>query len=283
MRALLLLLVPLALLPSPLRAASPDASGVGGMPEHRAADASAPAVAPQNLLESERFWPYQVDLVRAWRPAGASEPLAAGTRGVLIRVEDAGLARIDFGRAGLYEVPVAETDLVARANQVRTGALEKEAANFVLAIGPRLLDATSPMLRTLPFREVARYREFLCVFADPGGAGFAELARALAPLGERSGVLTILFAQGRIENGILFEQLRALGWTPAFVHDHLAEAYTQTLLPEPLPLPTLLLQTDEGRVLFQGRWQGALPPALAAALDRPLPGAAARPAGSTGR
>src|SRR5687767_607823 len=89
---------------------------------------SAPEGAPEsvteaNLLGSERYWPYQVELTRRFEaPDRALEP---GTSGVLIRVEDADVARIDFGRDGLYEVPVASTDLVARANQVRTGELEK--------------------------------------------------------------------------------------------------------------------------------------------------------------
>ena len=61
--------------------------------------------------------------------------------GVLIRVEASGLARIDFGRDGLYEVPVGATDLVERANRIRTGELRKMAPNFVLAIGPRLVDS----------------------------------------------------------------------------------------------------------------------------------------------
>jgi hypothetical protein len=202
---------------------------------------------------------------------------------VLIRVEPSGQARIDFGRHGLHEVPVVETDLVKEANRVRTGALEKVAANFVLAIGPRLLDATAQAPRAFPFRDVTGYRDFLCVFADPAAKGFDALAKALAPLGTRSDLLTILFPQGKVDDGELAGRLRGLGWTPALVHDHLAEAYTATLLRDPKAMPALLLQTGEGRALFEGRWAGEVPAGLAAALDRALPGAAADPAGSAPR
>jgi hypothetical protein len=273
-----------AVLAAPLRAAPPDAAALEGIPEHYAADPGAPAVTAASLLASERFWPYQVTLTKPWQPSEQAQPLAAGTRGVLIRVEEgSGRARIDFGRYGLYEVPVDATDLVADANRVRTGEREKTAANFVLAIGPRLLDAGAPALVAVPFREVTRHRVFLCVFADPGSKEFRELAKSLAPLRERSGLLTILFPQGQVPDAELFERLRDLGWPTAFVHDHLSEAYTRTLLPEPMPpFPTLLLQTDEGRVLFQDRWQAGLPFGLDPALDQALgSSAAAGPAGRT--
>src|SRR5262245_25765983 len=101
----LLSLAPLA------AAAQPDAS-----PARRAADPSAPPATDANLLSSERFWPYQVRLAKPWQPPGAQAPLGVGTVGVLVRVENDGAARIDFGRDGRYEVPVGVTDLVERAN-----------------------------------------------------------------------------------------------------------------------------------------------------------------------
>ena len=94
--------------------------------------------------------------------------MQAGNVGVLIRVEASGVARIDFGRDGLHEVPVAKTDLVERANRIRTGEAEKLAPNFLLAIGPRLVDSAADALRPLPYAAVAEQRGFLCVFADPG-------------------------------------------------------------------------------------------------------------------
>jgi hypothetical protein len=235
---------------------------------YRAADTRAAAVTAQNLLASERFWPYQVALAKPWRPPGQSEPLAPHLPGVLIRVEASGAARIDFGRDGLYEVPVEVTDLVDGANRVRRGELEKLAPNFVLDVGPRLADPSADALRLLGLRAAAGHEAFLCVFADPGTAGFPELAAALAPLRERPGLLTVLFAQGDHPDERLREQLRALAWPVPFVLDHLAEPYTRSLLPERMPPPALLLLSPEGRVRFASVWGPAVRAALDAALAR---------------
>jgi hypothetical protein len=249
-----------------VRAHAEDPAG-SELPEYRAADARAEPVTEQNLLASERFWPYQVGLSGGWQPDGRTEPLPPGIPGVLIRVEGSGLARIDFGRDGLHQVPVGATDLVERANRVRRGELEKLAPNFVLDLGPRLADAAGEALRAYGLRAAAAHRQFLCVFADPDADDFAGLAAALAPLRERPGLLTILFAQGDHPDARLREQLRALGWPTAFVLDHLAEAYTRSLRPEQTPLPSLLLVSAEGRLLFESRWRAAALPGLMTALE----------------
>jgi hypothetical protein len=253
-----------------LAAAAAFAQGDLGddLPAYHAADGGAAPVTERNLLASERFWPYQVALAKPWRPAGRAAPLAPGIPGVLIRVEDSGVARIDFGRDGLHEVPVAETDLVENANRIRRGELDKLAPNFVLDLGPRLADAAGDALRPLSVRAVAEHTAFLCVFADPSAAGFAELASALAPLRERPGLLTILFAQGSHPDIRLREQLRSLAWPVAFALDHLAEPYTRSLLPERMPPPALLLVSGEGRVRFQSAWRPDLRPALDEALAK---------------
>jgi hypothetical protein len=247
--------------------------------EHHAEDPGAAVVTEASLLASERFWPYQVASIRPWQPAGRAHPLRLGSVGVLIRVEASGLARIDFGRDGLYEVPVGETDLVERANRIRLGELEKAAPNFLYSIAPRLGDSASSSPGAFPYRAAADQRGFLCVFADPGAKHFRDLASALAPLREREGVLTILFPQGAHPDIQLREQLRSLGWAVPFAFDHLAEAYTRSLLPERTPLPALTLQTSEGRLLFQSSWGADVVPELISALDENLGGqtAASRP------
>jgi hypothetical protein len=219
-----------------------------------AADDGAPLRA-EDLLANERSWPYQVALSKD------------GSVGVLIRVEDGGVARIDFGRDGLRDVPIAETDLVERADRIRRGELDKAAPNFVLAIGSRLVDSGGPELAPYARDEAAAKSGFLCVFADPSAANFAEIAAALAPLSERHGVLTLLFPQSRLSDANVRAQLRSLGWTIPFVYDHLSEAYTKTLLPDTLAPPAVLLQTNEGRVLLESAWRPDLLPRLTAAVD----------------
>ncbi len=240
------------------------------LPPHDALDAKAAAITEENLLASERFWPYYVALQTPWQPPGAERTLPRGSAGVLVRVEEAGLARVDFGRDGRYEVPIARTDLLDRANQVRVGEAEKLAPNFVMALGPRLVDSASASPRPLPFRQMAAHARFLCVFADPSDSKFKKLAASLAPLQEREDLLTILFPRGEHPDFKMRLTLRSLKWTVPFVYDHLSESYSRMLLSEDPPPVTILLQTGEGRVLFQREWRSDTASSLSSAIERVL-------------
>lgn len=243
------LLIALAVLPASLRAAD---------------GADSATVTERNLLASERFWPYHVGLTKPF------QALRPGTTGVLIRVETSSVARIDFGRDGLFEVPVAATDLVDRANRVRRGELTKKAPNFVLALGPRLVDTSSEPALQYSFERAGEQRSFLAVFADPGAKGFADLAKALAPLTQRDGLLTILLPQGEHPDPEVYGKLRTLEWNVPFVYSHLTGPYTRSLLPAGAARPALMLQTPEGRVLFQSEWKAGVAAELNAALDAAL-------------
>jgi hypothetical protein len=263
MRGLLrcLLLVALS-----LACASRDA--LGADLGYVAADPDAPAVTRDNLLASERFWPYQVELLRPFAPE-AGAPLAAGSAGVLVRIENQGLARIDFGRDGRHRVPIARTDVVARANQVRLGELWKPVPNLVHAIGPRLVASEAGLPRAFDLASALDAPGFLSVFADPGAEEFAGIARALAPLRGRHGVITVLYPQGaHALPADTTERLRTLDWPVPFVLDAYAEGYTQSLLDEGAALPAVLLHTREGRALYQGPWRADTAAELAAALER---------------
>lgn len=233
-------------------AASPQRSG--DLPEYHPEEPDAPAVTEESLLENDGFWPYRVALTRDWAPAVDEDSLSEGVIGVLVRVEPGGTARIDFGRDGVHEVPIGATDVVERANAVRLGERDKLAPNFVHAIGPRLVDSSGEQPRNEPFEEVYEPKAFLAVFADPSAEGFAELARALAPLQEREGLATILFAQGRHPAEELHAKLAELDWRIAHVFDHMAEGYTRSLRSSDRPLPELMLQTPDGRVLHRSAW-----------------------------
>jgi hypothetical protein len=239
----------------------------GSIPEYHVADPSAPAVTERNLAASERFWPYQAALTRP------VDSLPAGSLGVLIRIERSGPARLDFGRDGLREVPISATDLVERSNAIRLGKAEKLAPNFLLAIGPRLLDSTDPVVRAFPFKDAAASHLFLCVFADPWRREFGALVTALAPFRDRAGVQTILFPQSHRPDSQVSGQLRAMGWTPPFVYAHLSEPYTHSLLDAHTALPAVLLQTGDGAVLLESRWSTD----VAAKLDAALNAAAGEP------
>jgi hypothetical protein len=231
------------------------------------ADPGAPPVTRENLVASERFWPYHVELPQPWQPPGAERPLRAGTRGVLVRVESSGAARIDFGRNGVHQVPVESTDLIQRANGVRLGEEDKIAPNFVHAIGPRMLQSDSPQPVPVPFPRTFAPPGFLAVFADPGGEGFAELAAALGPLHERHGVWTVLFPQGGHRDPQVHQRLRSLEWEVPFVRDFLSLGYTRSRLREGTPIPAVVLETREGRLVFESSWEAGVATKLEAALD----------------
>ena len=232
----------------------------GKLPEYHAAVPGAPVVSAKNALESERFWPYSVELKHPW------QSLPSGSKGVLIRVEPSGMARVDFGRDGLRKIPLATTDFFESANAIRIGKAEKEAPNLVFAIAPRLLDSRVAFARGFPFDESARKKLFLCVFADPWHQSFPKMARDLEALGNRPDVLTILFPQSYRGDVQVSGQLRAMKWTIPFLYAHLAEPYTKSLLEKETRLPAVSLQTAEGRVIYEGHFGGDALSKLTAAL-----------------
>jgi hypothetical protein len=233
----------------------------------RAASAFASVpVTSADLLAREELWPYHATLVRRWEPATGGKPVEVGVMGVLIRVEAGGLARIDFGRDGVHTVPVGDTDLVERANLVRTGALEKDAPNFALALGQRLLDASVDPPGPISLVEASHKQGFLCVFADPRAEGFPELADALRRLAKRSGVPTVLLPQGGPPDALVRDRLVALEWPVLFVPREMAEGYTRSLISDSEQLPAILLVTSQGRVLFHAPWSPSVLPGLESAL-----------------
>jgi hypothetical protein len=79
--------------------------------------------------------------------------------------------------------------------------------------------------------------------------------------------MTILFPQGQHDDLATRERLRKLGWPVPYLADFLSEPYTRTLLVEGTPFPYVMLQTAEGRVVYQGVWKRELEPQLGSALD----------------
>jgi len=250
---------------------------------YRVHDASAPEVTAANLLESERFWPYRVQLREPWPVPGLERPLSTKRAGVLIRVEPSGDPRVDFGAFGKYEIPLEKTDLLDRANQIRLGKRDKWGPNFVYAIRDRLLDPGEERLEPVDRDELADHAGFVSVHVDPTAPDFEAIVRALEPVG-REDVLTILFPLGNPSDPATAEKLRKLGWRVPFVRGYLAEGYTRSLVYDMDDLPTVMLQSPEGRLLFHGPLAPEAGPQLAQALEaafgpegepaRPVAGAA---------
>lgn len=224
-----------------------------------------------NLLENETFWPYRVTLVSDWQTPSDSI-LPQGTTGILIRVEEDGRARIDFGRDGLYAVPSEKTDLIEQANRILAGETEKEDPNFVAAIGQRLLASDELPPRALGTPAIRGRAGFLLVFADPTSAEFEALANGLASFQSSEDIQTLVFPQGRHSDVAVAKRLQDLNWRVPFVFAHLSEPYTQTLLSD-ATLPAVILQTVEGRVVLQETWTPQLPELLTAAFAERFPAA----------
>jgi hypothetical protein len=229
--------------------------------------ATSAAVTAANLLEHEQLWPYRVTLTEAWQPPGDAAALAAGTLGVLIRVETGGLARVDFSSDGKYEVPIEKTDLVDHANRIQRGQLQKAAPNFFQAIATHLVDSQADSLTSLNPETIFDRRLYLCVFADGRGEEFAELAKSLRALSMRTDMATIFFPQGEPPDALTRDQLRSADWKVPFVYGFLSVPYTRTLVREGTPIPSVMLVTNEGRLLFQETWQAGTTARLQAALE----------------
>jgi len=262
------LLCALALaLPAAARADAPETTI-----DYRAADPGAPVVTADNLLASERFWPYQTALTEAWTPPGAPRALGARVRGVVVRVEPRGLVRVDFGRDGVHTLPVANTDLIAEANRVREGQRTKVAPNYVLAVAPRLVDASGA---AVDFDEAVAHAGFLALFADSSADGFDAMVKALAPLDGRAGAKGVIFPLNPQRALDLADRLVALGWPGYRMEDAYAASYTEAQLAgEP---PAVLLVTPDGRLVFESAWGPGVVRELERALDTSF-GAAARSA-----
>ncbi len=244
-----------------LAACSP-AGGDG--PSTAAPRASEPVAAAADLVitdetvyDHEEAWPAIVAMTKAWQPPGpgpgASSPLVPPVQGALIRVEPDRRVRIDFGRHGKHDIPFEYTDLVERANRTRRGELAKQAPNFLLQIGTRLVDSSMSEPRPVDLRELLEAEAFLCIFADPRGRDFAVFAKQLAAFEGENGVRTVFFPQSvvREDTEFLRERLGALFWPVPFAYPRAAPSYTRQLLGELPEAPYALLVSPHGKVLYR--------------------------------
>jgi hypothetical protein len=236
------------------------------VPVAASADAVDPAPAPltrADLARLDAFWPYHVRLVEPWQPPGAEEPLRADVTGVLVRVEPTGVARIDLGRHGVREVPIDRTDLLEQANRIRRGQADHEIPNLIAAIGPRLQVPNVAHDKGL-WRTVSEGKtHVLCAFADPEAPGFEALARELAPLSDREALLTAFFPQGR---GAAGAALRQADWLVPYADGAYTRGYTRSLGGAEQGLPSVMLFTVQGRLLYRGGWKPGVADEIRAAL-----------------
>ena len=239
--------------------------------DYASADPEAPEITSATLYDNDRFWPYQVRLVAPIEANGRS--LASGLQGVLIRVQPGGTARIDFGRDGIADVPLARTNIVSEANAVRTGIVHKVAPNFPYAVGPRLLDGAPDPARPVTLSTAAKFDGFITVFADPDDERLEQIADATRDLHARSDLMVVLFPQTEDPDTETRQRIRSIDWKVAFVYGFLAESYRASLAGD-AELPLVSVHTNEGRLLFEQTWDAQTATALRKAVHVNFPSTA---------
>lgn len=257
--------------------ADPNAPVARAEPSATAPIASASKTRPEritaeDLLENERFWPEIAALVEPYTPPGSSVPLKQGYRGALVRIDEQGRARIDFGRHGKHDVPIRSTDVVDRANRVASGEIYKIAPNFVAHYGTLFLHPSTPEVVPYPTAELAKASRFLCVFANPRDPGFEALTGRLDALSNRPGLQPLLFplAMKQNEYEVVKGILKRVAWPVPFDYGEAAEQHARVLLGEVPTRPYALLVTNEGRVLARGALDDEeAVAAIGRAADRP--------------
>lgn len=250
---------------------APDTTEPSSTP---AAAESSGKITPENVLENERYWPDIVSMVEAWTDPDSGRLIKKGYRGALIRIDDLGRTRIAFGRHGTHDVPLERTDVVARANEVESGARYKVAPNFLAHFGTQFVDSSADDLIPYPLLELAESDRFLCLFADPRSDIFGELAQRISSLGKTPGVQLLFFpmAMKRDEAGGVKDLLTRASLPIPFAYPEAAEVQARTLLGEVPAVAYALLVTAEGRELRrQELGDGRNLEALRAALDSQAP------------
>jgi hypothetical protein len=244
-------------------------SSTGAPPAAPSEQASAAAVVTaQNLYRHEAFWPYHVRLTEAWKPESFEGERFGWGVGVLIRVEPSGLLRVDFARFGDHSVPPRVTDVVEEANRIRLGQASKAAPNFVQAVANRLLDPSTDPIEVVPYDASLEAAAFLIVAVDPGSEAFAGIASALEPVRARDGITLVLFAQGGYDDPTILEHCKQAGWSDPYLLARFTAPYTASYLGDDPELPSVLLNSPEGRVIFSSAWSESTPASLVQAIDR---------------
>ena len=264
--AFLMLVVCAWLAPVPVRAQAQDPSA-RVLPEYSSVDPDAPPVTLLDIAQREKFWPYRVALTEALTVG--EKTLKVGLRGVLVTIRGDGMARVDFGRDGRFEVPLGKTDAVAAANAVRTGERFKFAPNFVHTIGTRMVDLTVPEDAGFSFKDLFPIPGYVAVYADL--PTLEKLAPKLKPLDGLRDVRAMLFPHGDEINTEIRDRLLAKEWPAAFVLNRFAEGYTRSRIPDGASLPYVMVLSPEGRVLLEEPWTDASAAKVKATIEGAFP------------
>ncbi len=246
-----------------------------------ATSAATPVLTDSAVYEDSALWPPRAALTSEFTSADTEAPrtIPSGRQAVLIRLEpgEPVHAVLDFGRLGLHRVPLAQTDVLARAQKIAAGEFEKETPNWTMMIGRSFSrhkpEAGQGGIR-VPFAEVETFRDFLVVYLD----GDAEANRAASALLEEhkdafqaAAVAPIIFGMGDlpyIGELAYIETLREHGLDKQFfMAPHVSVPYANSMAHSYPSLPAIALVDAEGKTLYE---PGSEPVSLEAMFETVL-------------
>ena len=206
-----------------------------------------------DLHRRDQHWHNIAAITEPWQPPGEDRVIPEKAQGVLVRVEPDGHARVDLGRYGMHWVPVEKTDVLDRANRVRSGELHKIGSVFTLAIANRLVDSRFDKPGPNPSAPIKMAEAILCVFADPEDAKLPRYAEQLRRFEGDLGLRTIFVPQaaGALDLEAVLETLQENEWPVPFTYPGASASFTELQLGEQPEGIVLMLVTPDGRVLYR--------------------------------
>jgi hypothetical protein len=227
---------------------------------------AAPALTETAVYEDSALWPPRAALTADFtstEPAAAPRTLPAGREAVLIRLEPGEPVRalLDFGRLGLHPVPLARTDVLARAEKIAAGETKKEIPNWTMMLGrgfSKLHPAPLTGGTNVPLTDLEEIEHFLILYldADPEAMqATAELLDRQTDAFEARSILPVIFGLGDfpyIGEAAYQETLRENGMEKQlFMAPHVSVPYATSMAHTIPATPAIVLVDAEGKTLYQ--------------------------------
>ena len=225
-------------------------------PNETAEPAGAAPLTGEDLVSQDAYWPEKVYVTGDWTPDDSWKDARKPIRGMLLRVPDPGHVRVDFGRLGIHEVPIAETDVLPKANALRVEAAPNRRGNLTRLLSGALTDTRFEQVQ--PYRRHRIVRSDILLVAAPLDAellrGMAESLREFHVPGE--GMNVVLLVQKKERDSVaIFETLREIGWEMPFLRWGFVESATNGYLEEGHTIPWIGLMSPFGRSFYQAAWR----------------------------